>query len=169
MNLSSSYGYFFWQLSRTKRIKLKTSPRLASDKSLAATVNHASVSDEESEELIGGSYNETVEDLREDIEPDEVGEVMETSENEGSEEEESSVANDVGAAISASTVTGVKKKVKIPGLYKPPTHEELQTLKETQNLFKSNLMRLQVHMPMSVCLSSCCIKAHTLYQLWLLD
>ena len=37
------------------------------------------------------------------------------------------------------------KKVKIPGLYKPPTHDELQTLRETQNLFKSNLMRLQVH------------------------
>ena len=30
------------------------------------------------------------------------------------------------------------------GLYKPPTHDELQTLKETQNLFKSNLMKLQV-------------------------
>lgn len=29
-------------------------------------------------------------------------------------------------------------------LFKPPTHEELQTLKETQNLFKSNLMKLQV-------------------------
>ena len=42
--------------------------------------------------------------------------------------------------------TGARvKKVKIPGLYKPPTHDELQTLKETQNLFKSNLMRLQVH------------------------
>lgn len=37
------------------------------------------------------------------------------------------------------------KKVKIPGLYKPPTHDELQTLRETQNLFKSNLLRLQVH------------------------
>ena len=36
------------------------------------------------------------------------------------------------------------KKARISGLYKPPTHDELQTLKETQNLFKSNLMRLQV-------------------------
>lgn len=40
---------------------------------------------------------------------------------------------------------GMKPKKK-SGLYKPPTHEELQTLKETQNLFKSNLMRLQVRM-----------------------
>ena len=39
----------------------------------------------------------------------------------------------------------VKTKIpRIQGLYKPPTHEELQTLKETQNLFKSNLMKLQV-------------------------
>lgn len=38
------------------------------------------------------------------------------------------------------------KPKKKSGLYKPPTHEELQTLKETQNLFKSNLMRLQVRM-----------------------
>ena len=30
------------------------------------------------------------------------------------------------------------------GLYKPPTHSELQSLKETQDLFSSNLMRLQV-------------------------
>ena len=46
--------------------------------------------------------------------------------------------------VGSGTAGGVKKKVKIPGLYKPPTHEELQNLKETQNLFKSNLMRLQV-------------------------
>lgn len=37
-----------------------------------------------------------------------------------------------------------KKSHHIQGLYKPPTHDELQTLKETQNLFKSNLMKLQV-------------------------
>ena len=39
---------------------------------------------------------------------------------------------------------GEEKRVKARGLYKPPTHEELQHLKETQNLFTSNLMRLQV-------------------------
>lgn len=39
---------------------------------------------------------------------------------------------------------GEGRRQKITGLYKPPTHEELQQLKETQNLFKSNLMRLQV-------------------------
>ena len=35
-------------------------------------------------------------------------------------------------------------KTKIAGLYKPPTHEELQNLKETENLYQSNLIRLQV-------------------------
>ena len=39
---------------------------------------------------------------------------------------------------------GGKRKGWIAGLYRPPTHEELQSLKETQNLFQSNLMRLQV-------------------------
>ena len=39
--------------------------------------------------------------------------------------------------------TATKKK-KISGLYKPPTHSELQSLKETQDLFRSNLMKLQV-------------------------
>ena len=38
-----------------------------------------------------------------------------------------------------------KNSHRIQGLYKPPTHDELQTLKETQNLFKSNLMKLQVY------------------------
>ena len=37
------------------------------------------------------------------------------------------------------------KRPRIAGLYKPPTHEELRTLKETQTLFQSNLMRLQVY------------------------
>ena len=30
-------------------------------------------------------------------------------------------------------------------LYRPPTHDELSALKETQDLFKSNLMKLQVN------------------------
>ena len=36
------------------------------------------------------------------------------------------------------------KKPKYSALYAPPTHDELTALKETQNLFKSNLMKLQV-------------------------
>ena len=41
------------------------------------------------------------------------------------------------------------KKTRIAGLYRPPTHDELRTLKETENLYQSNLMRLQVpyHQP----------------------
>lgn len=38
-----------------------------------------------------------------------------------------------------------KKDVKTAaGLYRPVTREELQTLKETENLFRSNLLKLQV-------------------------
>ena len=61
---------------------------------------------------------------------------------------DTAVAIDDGMAAASGTIGGGGgggvKKVKIAGLYKPPTHEELQSLKETQNLFKSNLMRLQV-------------------------
>ena len=40
---------------------------------------------------------------------------------------------------------GDGKKTRIAGLYQPPTHDELRTPKDTQNLYQSNLMRLQVH------------------------
>ena len=39
------------------------------------------------------------------------------------------------------------KKTRIQGLYRPPTHAELQSLKETQDLYNSNLMKLQVWPP----------------------
>ena len=51
---------------------------------------------------------------------------------------------DVEGQLSSQQNKGGEKLRKKPGLYQPPAHEELQTLKETQNLFKSNLMRLQV-------------------------
>ena len=51
---------------------------------------------------------------------------------------------DVKEELSSQRREGGEKSRKKSGLYLPPTHEELQTLKETQNLFKSNLMRLQV-------------------------
>ena len=49
-----------------------------------------------------------------------------------------------GVTIIDSEEVRTPKRPKMPGLYKPPTHDELQMLKETQNLFQSNLMRLQV-------------------------
>ena len=55
-----------------------------------------------------------------------------------------SVTGDAESGVGSSGSSTVKRS-KISGLYKPPTREELQTLKETQTLFKSNLMRLQVH------------------------
>lgn len=36
------------------------------------------------------------------------------------------------------------KKAKIKDLYKPPTNDELNDLKETENLFRSNLFKMQV-------------------------
>ena len=56
---------------------------------------------------------------------------------------------DVGEVLSESEAVGGGGVGKVrPGgrqsLFKPPTHEELQTLKEAQNLYQSNLMKLQV-------------------------
>ena len=67
-------------------------------------------------------------------------------EDEGGESGEESLDGGVGVKeeLSSQWREGGEKPRKKSGLYQPPTHEELQTLKETQNLFKSNLMRLQV-------------------------
>lgn len=40
-----------------------------------------------------------------------------------------------------------KEGKKASGLYRPVTREEMQTLKETENLFRSNLLKLQVLYP----------------------
>ena len=61
------------------------------------------------------------------------------------DDNDASIAATYSGTTSAEDGINAKvKRVKIPGLYKPPTHDELQTLKETENLFKSNLIRLQV-------------------------
>lgn len=65
------------------------------------------------------------------------------ADSEGSEGEEETTDVCEGGV----TGEGKVKKPRIQGLYKPPTHDELQSLKETQNLFKSNLMKLQVPPP----------------------
>lgn len=75
------------------------------------------------------AYNSSI-DSEDDEQVDELG---------GAEDVASPQKDDV--AVPAATGAG---KAKIVGLYKPPTHEELQTLKETENLFQSNLMRMQV-------------------------
>lgn len=85
----------------------------------------------------------------EHIEEEEEGLTVEDEEPENEEwESDMDNPNDIDSSVVPGTESGesisVAKKHKIPGLYKPPTHEELQTLKETQDLFKSNLMRLQV-------------------------
>ena len=124
------------QLSRTKK------------KVLEALTNDSCSSDGEvkgEEEVNGDSV--TVGDDGMDFEEregesDKESEEMDAKESSyDSKGEEFSPAPAEGESCGAA---GGVKKVKIPGLYKPPTHDELQTLKETQNLFKSNLMRLQV-------------------------
>jgi len=56
--------------------------------------------------------------------------------------EEQQQGEEVGEVVTSTSSALATKKGS--GLYKPPTHEELHMLKETQNLFKSNLMKLQV-------------------------
>ena len=83
--------------------------------------------------------------VRSEEEMDNIGDVESDGSHDGVEL--TTAANDDASVVNADGASGAGvgvKKVKIPGLYKPPTHDELQTLKETQNLFKSNLMRLQV-------------------------
>ena len=62
-------------------------------------------------------------------------------------------ADSVASSDSGGEVIGEDKGQTLPhevkvkkstSLYRPPTHDELQTLKQTQDLFGSNLMRLQV-------------------------
>lgn len=69
---------------------------------------------------------------------------VESGEGEESNDSDSSTLAGEGVRPPTSEEESSRKKPKIQGLYKPPTHEELQTLKETRDLFKSNLMKLQV-------------------------
>ena len=61
----------------------------------------------------------------------------------GKEDEEKGMSEGREGEVEAAMPPAAKKP-KRSGLYHPPTHEELHTLKETQNLFTSNLMKLQV-------------------------
>ena len=62
-------------------------------------------------------------------------------------DDESLHKNDYLAAKmdSLSQPMGKKDDKAAASLYRPITREELQTLKETENLFRSNLLKLQVH------------------------
>nr|XP_022330549.1 nucleolar protein 6-like isoform X1 [Crassostrea virginica] len=64
------------------------------------------------------------------------------SENSDAESSHDSEAN---GGHSASVPPGKKVKIMKRDLYRPPTNDELNQLKETQNLFHSSLFRLQVN------------------------
>ena len=66
-------------------------------------------------------------------------EQSEVEEEEGGDEEEEK--GDTGRGVG----TDEGKKKRKGGLYSLPTHDELQQIRETENLFHSNLMRLQVN------------------------
>ena len=138
------------QLSRAKK------------KALDPVVCQSSGSDRETEEWASEGVKKFEGEVDTcDLDGSESGEAKEASDEgdmdtDESKEEESYVIgskrkelppdNDKSEASAGSIPgDGGVKKARIFGLYKPPTHDELQTLKETQNLFKSNLMRLQVH------------------------
>lgn len=75
------------------------------------------------------------------------------------EEASGSDTQGTGELLGAMDGSKPSNKSRIPGLYRPPTHTELQTLKETQDLFKSNLMKLQVR---SWCLLAGVMSWHTI-------
>ena len=88
------------------------------------------------------------------------------SEEEGLSEGESGSGIDGVEGEGGSGMEEVRsKKSKIEGLYKPPTHDELQALKETQNLFNSNLMRLQVKLFCQECLLAVCTSSDPFLQI----
>lgn len=51
----------------------------------------------------------------------------------------------VDKAVSVQPLVAINASTSKTSLYKPPTFEELQNLKETEMLFQSNLLKLQVY------------------------
>lgn len=108
---------------------------------------------------------ESVGEERENVESSE----EHCEENEGLEVEGEGAEHAVCLEEGEEDCVKSKKSHHIQGLYKPPTHDELQTLKETQNLFKSNLMKLQVsqartHEPNKRRVFLCCLQIAELLQ-----
>lgn len=68
----------------------------------------------------------------------------ERKENGGNEAESSHLAANAG---SLSEPIEKEKEMKTSSLYHPVTREEMQKLKETESLFRSNLLKLQVLCP----------------------
>ena len=77
----------------------------------------------------------------------------ERNENGGNEAEGSHLAANAG---SLSEPIEKEEGMKTSSLYHPVTREEMQKLKETENLFRSNLLKLQV----------LCPRPHTLCRSW---
>ncbi|XP_069482963.1 nucleolar protein 6 [Ambystoma mexicanum] len=83
-----------------------------------------------------------VEEILEDVDDEE----MDDLEEEDQDDQKGSKKN-VKHAVKATAAAGaLLKPVKMSKaeLYKPPTNEELNQLKETENLFHSNLLRMQI-------------------------
>lgn len=77
--------------------------------------------------------------------------------------------DDADQSVARNSKTPPEKKAKISKkeLYRPPTNEELNQLKETENLFHSSLFRLQVCNTEIV--EMCCLKVNQHYVLHVLS
>lgn len=85
---------------------------------------------------VSGKYDDDMIDTEEDDsegDADDDEEAEGESEDEVQENETSSVPKD-----------GSKKKQYVSELYQPPTNDEMQGLKETSELFKSNIFKMEV-------------------------
>lgn len=94
-------------------------------------------------------------DDEEESENDQMGEDLvegssseESGQEEGSDEDEGDMEVDENDQEDGENVNADARKPKssVDKLYKAPTNEEMQQLKETTDLFKSNLFKLQVRL-----------------------
>ena len=97
------------------------------------------------------SWDSEEEDESEDESEEETG-GSEMSDD-ASEEDERFKETPSGKAVSVAPPDAKKPRLSKSSLYKPPTNEELQELKETETLFQSSLFRMQVCVLLFVYLS----------------
>lgn len=89
-----------------------------------------------------GKYDDMVDDEEDESEEDD--------DEEDDEEEEEEEDNTVNGKASGKKS---KKNQYVSELYQPPTNQEMQGLKETSDLFKSNIFKLEVGLHTSISIS----------------
>jgi U3 small nucleolar RNA-associated protein 22 len=84
-----------------------------------------------------GKYDDMVDDEEDNSEEEDDDDEDEEEEEEDEEEEDNGVN---GKAFGKKS----KKNQYVSELYQPPTNQEMQGLKETSDLFKSNIFKMEV-------------------------